>query len=185
MRIYTRTGDAGDTGLFSGRRVRKDALRVEAYGTVDELNNYIGLLRAEPIDDDVDELLSRIQRELFSLGADLATPAGERRADTVPRIGPAHVQSLEDAIDEIEGELPPLRSFILPGGTRAGALAHVARGVARRAERRIVTLADTEHVGPDTLRYVNRLSDLLFVVARLVTRRAGADDVAWQPPQRS
>lgn len=181
MRIYTRTGDAGETGLFSGRRVGKDALRVEAYGCVDEVNNYIGLLRSEDLADDVDGVLAAVQRDLFTLGADLATPSGERRADTAPRIEQSHVQRLETAIDEFDEQLPRLRSFILPAGPRPAALAHVARGVTRSAERRVVALSRTEDVGTGAIRYLNRLSDLLFVIARLLTMRRGLQDEPWHP----
>lgn len=180
MRIYTRTGDKGETGLFSGQRVRKDSTRVEAYGAVDELNNYIGLLRAEPLPADVDGALLQIQRDLFTLGADLATPAEGRRADKAPRIEERHVQSLEKSIDDFDGQLPPLRSFILPAGPRSAALAHVARGVARRAERRIVTLAAEETIAPAAIQYVNRLSDLLFVIARLLAHKQGFTETPWQ-----
>lgn len=181
MRIYTRTGDAGETGLFSGARVGKDAARVEAYGAVDEANSYIGLIRAEQLDDDVDAVLLQVQKDLFSLGADLATPPEGRRADAVPRIEADHAAALEKAIDVFQAELPRLRSFILPTGPRAAALAHVARGVVRRAERRTVTLAREEAVSPETIRYLNRLSDLLFVAARLIAKRAGATEEPWLP----
>ena len=181
MRIYTRTGDAGETGLFSGARVSKDAARVEAYGAVDEANSYIGLIRSEQLDGDIDNVLMRVQKDLFSLGADLATPAEGRRADAVPRIEAGHVAALEAAIDEFDAQLPPLRSFILPTGPRAAALAHVARGIVRRAERRTVTLARSETISPETIRYLNRLSDLLFVVARLIANRAGIPEEPWLP----
>lgn len=181
MRIYTRTGDSGETGLFSGTRVSKDAARVEAYGTVDEANSFIGLLRAERLDADVDAVLERVQHDLFALGADLATPADGKRADAVPRITADNVASLERAIDEFDKELPQLRSFILPAGNRAVALAHTARSVVRRAERRTVTLARTENISQETIRYLNRLSDLLFVLARLIAHRAGANEQPWQP----
>ncbi|MFS8628485.1 MAG: cob(I)yrinic acid a,c-diamide adenosyltransferase [Limnochordales bacterium] len=181
MRIYTRTGDGGDTALFSGARVGKDASRVEAYGTVDEANSFIGLLRAEGLDADIDGVLEQVQRDLFTLGADLATPPSGRKDDAVPRIGPEHVEALERAIDEFDAQLPRLRTFILPTGPRAAALAHVVRTVVRRAERRAVALARTEPVSPDVVRYLNRLSDLLFVVARLIAHRAGAAEQPWQP----
>lgn len=181
MRIYTRTGDRGETGLFSGQRVGKDALRVEAYGAVDEINNYIGLLRAESLPEDLDEVLADIQRNLFTLGADLATPPGARRSDTVPRIGDDHVEQLEKTIDGWDGELPPLRSFILPAGPRPAALAHVARGVTRTAERRVVALSRTEQVADQVIQYLNRLSDLLFVLARVITNRQGLRDEPWHP----
>ncbi|HEY8495513.1 MAG TPA: cob(I)yrinic acid a,c-diamide adenosyltransferase [Limnochordales bacterium] len=182
MRIYTRTGDTGETGLFSGARVRKDDPRVEAYGTVDELNSFIGLVRAETLDADLDQLLAQIQNELFVLGADLATPPGSRRDDRAPRIGPEHVQALETAIDHYDAQLPPLRSFILPAGPRAAALLHTARAIARRAERRVVTASREAAVSPEAIRYLNRLSDLLFVLARAVAHRAGIGDVPWHPP---
>lgn len=181
MRIYTRTGDGGETGLFSGKRVGKDDLRVEAYGAVDEVNNYIGLLRAESLPEEVDRTLADIQRDLFTVGADLATPADGRKADRVARIGADHVQKLEKAIDELDGQLPPLRHFVLPAGPRAAALAHVARGVARTAERRVVALSRVETVTPGVLHYLNRLSDLLFVVARFVTNKMGLRDEPWHP----
>lgn len=181
MRIYTRTGDAGETGLFSGQRVGKDAIRVEAYGAVDEVNNYIGLLRSEDLPTDVDSVLIDIQRDLFTLGADLATPAGGRRSDTVPRVTSEHVQRLEAAIDRFDEELPPLRSFILPAGPRAAAFAHVVRGVARSAERRVVALSREEEVAPAVIQYLNRLSDLLFVTARLLTIRQGVAEQPWLP----
>lgn len=179
MRIYTRTGDAGETGLFSGARVSKDAARVEAYGAVDEANSFIGLLRAEPLAADVDAVLKQVQNDLFDLGSDLATPLDGRKADAVPRIEERHVKALEEAIDRFDAELPRLRSFILPAGPRAAALAHAARSVVRRAERRTVSLARAERISPETIRYLNRLSDLLFVIARLVAHRAGAGDEPW------
>lgn len=181
MRIYTRTGDGGETGLFSGKRVGKDDLRVEAYGAVDEINNYIGLLRAESLPVEVDRVLADVQRDLFAVGADLATPADGRKADRVARIDDGHVKKLEAAIDEWDGQLPPLRSFILPAGPRAAALAHVARGVTRTAERRVVALSRVESVTPGVVRYLNRLSDLLFVLARFVTNKMGLQDEPWHP----
>ncbi len=182
MRIYTRTGDGGETGLFSGQRVPKDDPRVEAYGTVDELSSWIGAVRAEELDADLDRLLAQVQNHLFILGADLATPPGARRDERAPRIGDEHVQAIEKAIDGFDAELPPLRSFILPAGPRPAALLHVARATARRAERRVVALGRRAAVSPDGLRYLNRLSDLLFVLARVVAHRAGAGDVPWIPP---
>lgn len=181
MRIYTRTGDGGETGLFSGVRVGKDAARVEAYGAVDEANSFIGLLRAEGLDADVDAILRQVQSDLFTLGADLATPPDGRKAETVPRISADHVTTLERAIDALDAQLPTLRSFILPTGSRAAALAHVARTVVRRAERRTVALSRAEAVSQDAIRYLNRLSDLLFVVARLIAHRAGDPEQPWQP----
>ena len=178
MKIYTRTGDAGETSLFGGTRVSKADSRVDAYGEVDELNAWLGLVRASRLDPDLDQPLVRIQQDLFALGAQLADP-GERIADRVVKasLGAADVERLEAFIDRLESELPPLRRFILAGGTTAGAALHVARTVCRRAERRIVSLSPP----PDAIliKYVNRLSDLLFVVARVVNHRAGAPEIEW------
>ena len=178
MKIYTKTGDGGDTSLFGGTRVRKDDARVEAYGDVDELNACIGLALAGKPDAAVVEPLLRIQRDLFAVGAQLADP-GEHIAARVSKaaVTDADVERLEGLIDRFEAELPPLRRFILAGGSpQAGAL-HVARAVCRRAERRIVALAPA--VDPVVIRYVNRLSDLLFVLARAVNHRLGASEVEW------
>ncbi len=182
MRIYTKTGDQGDTGLFGGPRVPKDDHRIEAYGTVDELNSLLGVARAEALPADVDALLARIQSELFSLGAELATPNPAALGTAL--VGPGHSAALERAIDQYEAQLEPLKLFILPAGTRAAALLHLARTVCRRAERRLVTLrtAAAEPVSGELIIYLNRLSDLLFVLAREVNRRAGLADVPWQKP---
>jgi len=177
-RIYTRTGDRGDTGLIGGRRVPKDALRVEAYGAVDELNAHLGAVRAQTADADTAELLDEIQHRLFDLGAELATPAGAGGAG--PAIGDDAIDRLERTIDRLQALLPPLREFILPGGTPLAAALHVARTVCRRAERRLVTLAREETVRADLLRYLNRLSDFLFVLARVANTRAGRPDVMWK-----
>lgn len=178
MRIYTRKGDDGTTDLLGGRRVSKDSRRVEAYGSVDELNAYLGLaqvhLRAHPR---FAEMLQQIQNDLFTAGAELATPVG--RAVPVAPIGEAHVQRLETWIDEMEGNLPPLRHFILPGGSPGAAALHVARTVCRRAERRVVTLYRTEAGNPHLIIYLNRLGDLLFVMARAVNAAEGVQDVIW------
>jgi cob(I)alamin adenosyltransferase len=184
MKIYTKTGDDGETGLFGGPRVRKNAPRIEAYGTVDELNAVIGLVRAQRSSEsgaatsDLDELLARIQNELFDLGAQLATPDPERFG--IAGATEAHVSALENAIDRYEEELDPLKQFILPGGTPGAAALHLARTVCRRAERWVVTLAETERISPTTVVYLNRLSDLLFVLARAANRRAGMADVPWK-----
>lgn len=181
-RIYTRSGDTGQTGLFGGDRVAKDAARVEAYGAVDELNSVVGLVRSCGAGADHDLLLEAIQNDLFTLGADLATPdlADTRRgASAVLRLMPERVDALERAIDRIEAELAPLTSFILPGGCELASRLHVARAVCRRAERRCVALARAEPVNPAVIMYLNRLSDLLFVMARSANRRAGAPDVPW------
>ncbi len=169
-KVYTRTGDQGETSLIGGRRVRKDSPRVEAYGEVDELNSLLGLVRAHLKDSPVNRLLAEIQNELFTVGADLASPL-EIKA---PRIEPEHVARLERAIDEWNQTLPPLREFVLPGGSVPGALLHLARTVARRAERRVVRLATEEPINEHVLVYLNRLSDLLFVLARVINREAHA-----------
>lgn len=177
-RIYTRGGDKGLTSLVDGSRVAKHAARVAAYGDVDELNATIGLIRLETADlADVDAMLARIQNDLFDLGADLATPEGIEGA---LRIVDAQVTRLEGEIDVMNAEIPPLRSFILPGGKRAAAFAHLGRTVARRAERAISALAEAEAINMAALRYVNRLSDHLFVLARHLNDR-GAADVLWVP----
>jgi cob(I)alamin adenosyltransferase len=167
-KVITRTGDAGQTSLVGGARVSKASLRVEAYGEVDELNSLLGLARARLTDTQVDEVLGLIQNDLFTLGADLASPAEIE----VPRISDSFVTTLEGFSEEFLNELEPLKEFILPGGSEAGAVLHVARCVARRAERRVVALAEHEAVNGATVVYLNRLSDLLFIIARAVNRRA-------------
>ncbi len=160
----------------------KDHLRVEAYGAVDELNAHLGIVRAHVADSELGPLLDEIQHRLFDLGAELAAPAGAAAA--APSIGDAAIEGLERAIDTYQAGLPPLREFILPGGALPAAEVHVARTVCRRAERRLVTLARRETVRPDLVRYLNRLSDLLFVLARVVNQRAGRSDVAWRKTRR-
>lgn len=174
-RIYTRTGDGGETGLADGSRVAKDAPRVEAMGAVDELNSTLGVLLAEPLPDDLRACLADVQHDLFDLGGELAVPGHAILAD-------AHITRLEQALDQFNAALPPLKDFILPGGSRAAALAHVARTVCRRAERRVVTLANSETVPELAGPYLNRLSDLLFVASRVLNRASGAagTDVLWQ-----
>ena len=181
MKIYTKTGDAGDTGLFGGGRVGKDHPRVEAYGDVDELNAMLGLVRAlEPMPR-IDEVIVPIQRDLFAIGALLATPDREKMHASLDkaRIDDSRIRELEVAIDHCEGELDPLRSFIVPGGTAKAASLHVARTVCRRAERRVVSLARTEELPPIVVVFLNRVSDLLFMLARVANRRAGAGEVSW------
>ena len=181
MRIYTRTGDDGETGLFAGGRVPKDHPRVAAYGDVDELNAALGLaMTLEPAAADRD-LLETIQRDLFTIGSELATPDPAKLAQALsgPRVGQAHVAALERAIDRQEEQLEPLRNFILPGGTPKAAAFHLARTVCRRAERAVVRLVRETAVSADVLKYLNRLSDLLFVLARAANVRAGVRDVTW------
>lgn len=181
MKIYTKTGDSGDTGLFGGGRVPKDDLRVAAYGDVDELNSALGLVRATEPEALGDELLEAIQRDLFAMGGHLATPDPDkvRAALEKATLAETRVQAMEDAIDAADAELPPLRAFILPGGTAKAAALHLARTVCRRAERSVVRLAGAAQVPALFLVYLNRLSDLLFTLARLANHRAGRTDVTW------
>lgn len=172
-KIYTRTGDAGTTGLGDGSRVGKDAPRVAALGDVDELNAVLGVLLCETLPDEVRTLLTGVQHDLFDLGGELSVPGGAFLKNTQPG-------RLETAIDHYNGELAPLQEFILPGGTRAAALTHHARTVCRRAERTVVALAHDETVSDPARQYLNRLSDLLFVLARWLNRYAGQGDVLWQ-----
>ncbi|QRI66037.1 cob(I)yrinic acid a,c-diamide adenosyltransferase [Shinella sp. PSBB067] len=185
-KIYTRTGDKGTTGLAAGPRRKKHDLRVESYGEVDEANSCIGLVRQHLADHPtLDRMLMRIQNDLFDLGADLATPATGRKLDYEPlRIVQAQVDRLEKEIDALNADLEPLRSFVLPGGTSAAAALHLARTVARRAERRIVALQDSEGetVSAVAVAYINRLSDFLFVAARWVNDK-GRTDILWVPGQ--
>jgi len=171
-KIYTRTGDRGTTGLGDGSRTDKDSSRVEAYGTVDELNSTIGLVLAADLPESVRTCLTRVQHELFDLGGELCLP-GEA---LIPE---GYVQQLETDLDGFNDGLPPLQDFILPGGSEAAARCHLARTVCRRAERRVITLAGDEAVNPESVRYLNRLSDLLFVVARVLAREAGGSEVTW------
>lgn len=178
-RIYTRTGDKGDTGLADGSRVAKDAPRIEAMGAIDELNSAIGVLLAEAMPDDLRACLTNVQNDLFDLGGELSVPGHAILADS-------HVAQLESALDKFNATLPALKDFILPGGSRAGALAHVARTVCRRAERRVVTLSKNEAVPALACPYLNRLSDLLFVASRVLNRFGDTDsnsggDILWQP----
>jgi cob(I)alamin adenosyltransferase len=173
-KIYTRTGDKGTTGLGDGSRVEKDHIRVEAFGTVDELNSAIGLIRAEQLPEGMDPLLSEIQHRLFDLGGELSVPGY-----TV--IEPSDVATLEQRLDEYNAALPPLKEFILPAGGRATAYCHLARTICRRAERRVYTLSKSEAINSQSLAYLNRLSDLLFVTARVLARVEQGTEVLWQP----
>ena len=178
MKIYTKTGDEGETGLFGGARVSKSDSRVAAYGDVDELSSQLGVVRAAGVPEVIDALLERIQSELFRLGAELATAPGRELKGFEP-LDDACVGALETAIDETETRLEPLKSFVLPGGSIAAAHLHVARTVCRRAERAVVGFGS--EVRPVVLRYLNRLSDLLFTLARDANRAAGVKDVPWLP----
>lgn len=185
MKIYTRRGDQGETDLFGGPRVGKDDVRVEAYGAVDELNSVVGLASAQTAQDDVRELCNLIQNTLFDLGAYLATPEESRREKGgIPKPENEQIIELEEAIDSFETELTPLRNFVLPGGAVASASFHLARTVCRRAERNCVALMREANIDPLALGYLNRLSDLFFVVARLENARSDVSDVEWTGRKR-
>ena len=177
-KIYTRTGDDGTTGLGDGTRVAKDSARVNAYGTVDEANSTIGLLLAAELPDGVRELLTRIQHQLFDLGGELCIPGHAAIFD-------ADIEALEARLDHYNDDLPPLKDFILPGGGEAAARCHIARTVVRRAERDAVTLSRHDAVRPQAIRYLNRLSDLLFVLARVLARSSGHGEVLWDHDRRN
>jgi cob(I)alamin adenosyltransferase len=181
VKIYTRTGDHGETGLFGGGRVRKDHPRTTAYGDVDELNSALGVARATAPTDFFDSLLESIQRDLFSIGGHLATPEPDKvkKALEKAELSPARVTLFERVMDEADSELPPLRSFVLPAGTPKTAALHLARTICRRAERSVVSLSRENEVPDLFLAYLNRLSDLLFTLARLANHRAGTADVTW------
>ena len=176
-KIYTRTGDDGTTGLGDGTRVAKDSARVNAYGTVDEANSTIGLLLATEVPADIRELLTRVQHQLFDLGGELCIPGHSAIFD-------ADIQRLEDQLDGFNADLPPLKDFILPGGGMAAAQCHLARTICRRAERESVTLSHHDAVRPEAIRYLNRLSDLLFVLARVLARASGHGEVLWNHERR-
>jgi cob(I)alamin adenosyltransferase len=180
MKIYTRTGDRGDTSLFGGQRVPKDALRIEAYGTVDELNSILGIVRAENQEPQIDRILNQVQRQLFDLGADLATPRSSHQKG-IKRIEPHDTRPLEKTIDTLEAHLKPLKNFILPGGSPVAARLHFARTVCRRAERAVVRLSRNEDIGDAITVYLNRLSDLLFVLARHANHAAKVPETKWKP----
>jgi cob(I)alamin adenosyltransferase len=184
MKIYTKTGDAGETGLYGGTRVSKADTRVEAYGTVDELNALLGLARAHVNDVQVDRTLKDVQNALFDVGADLATPADAKARGRITPVDADDVAWLERHIDEYDSELADLEAFILPGGNPTGAALHAARAVARRAERRVIALEGGHEVNPNVRIYLNRLSDLLFVLARIVNMRAGVSETAWRVRDR-
>ncbi|HSP87771.1 MAG TPA: cob(I)yrinic acid a,c-diamide adenosyltransferase [Ignavibacteriaceae bacterium] len=182
MKIYTKGGDKGETGLFGGERVSKDSLRIEAYGTVDELNSFIGLTVIEIKDPEVKALLNKIQDTLFTLGSDLATPENQKnKTYTIPRINKSHAEEIEKEIDKFDSKLEELRNFILPGGCKSSALLHICRTICRRAERRVVSLNNGVNVNPDIIIFLNRLSDLFFILARYENKISGMEDVKWQP----
>ena len=183
MKIYTRAGDRGETGLIGGLRVPKDHPRVEAYGAIDEANAILGVVLNRLREPDLAEILAEVQRDLFVIGALLATPPESRSRKSVEAIDESRITQLERWIDAADQELPPLRNFVLPGGTEAAALLHQARTVVRRAERRCVGIVEGAGSDGSALRYLNRLSDFLFVMARLVNRRGGAGDRIWTPEE--
>jgi len=178
MKIYTKTGDKGDTALFSGGRVPKHHLRVESYGTIDELNSIVGVVRATQPSAQTDTWLEELQNQLFHLGADLATPM-DAKADWIARVTAEQVEWLEETIDTMTEQLDPLSNFILPGGTMAGAQLHVARTVCRRAERIVSALQEAEEINTFSLIYINRLSDWLFTLARYENKQAGEPESKW------
>lgn len=180
MKIYTKTGDTGETGLFGGPRVKKSDPRVEAYGDTDELNAAVGAARALVEDPEIDTQLAKIQEELFCVGAELATPHGAKARSAIPPVDPAWAARLEAAMDAWDEELPALSNFVLPGGTRTAAALHLARTVCRRAERRAVALAGEVEVDAAVLVYLNRLSDFLFVAARIANHRAKKEEPLWR-----
>lgn len=191
MKIYTKTGDEGTTALFGGTRVKKYNLRIDSYGTVDELNAYIGLIKDQDIDEATKETLLNIQNELFTLGAMLATPpeketlkSGKERLN-IPKVNVNSIQYLENKIDAMDAELPQMTHFILPGGHQAVSFCHVARCVCRRAERLCVELNDEETINPDILKYLNRLSDYLFVLARMLSKKLQVDEIKWIPTKNN
>jgi cob(I)alamin adenosyltransferase len=179
VKIYTKTGDRGDTRLFDGTKVRKYDDRVNAYGAVDELNSFIGAAASFLADDALRDMLAAIQKDLFSVGAQLADPGFKQHARAKFELPPERISALETAIDTFETELPPLRQFILSGGGHAGAMLHIARTVCRRAERQVVGLSEKVDVGSNVIVYLNRLSDFLFVIARVVNHREGKPEVVW------
>jgi len=181
MKIYTKQGDKGETGLFGGDRVSKSSLRIEAYGTIDELNSFIGLTITELLNTEVKELLQGLQSQLFIVGSDLATPDNEKtRKYNIPRVTNAFALEAEKAIDYFEGKLEELKNFILPGGTKSASLMHICRTICRRAERRVVQLSSAEEINGNIIMFLNRLSDLLFVLSRVENAEANFPDVIWK-----
>lgn len=184
MKIYTKTGDTGETALFGGKRVPKDALRIEAYGSADELNSVLGIVRSLQPAPVIDTAVAKIQSQLFELGADLATPNGQK-SSYIPRIKKKHVAMLEKMIDRLDAQLEPLKVFVLPGGSLVASHLHLARTVCRRAERAAVTLARTENIGEHVVTYLNRLSDLLFVMARYANMKEKYPEPKWLNKKRN
>lgn len=190
MKLYTRTGDDGMTSLFGGTRVSKDHLRIRAYGSVDELNAVLGVAlcacdAGNAVEQRLHQILTLLQSRLFDIGADLATPEGNKHQAKIHRVDEADVAQAEGWIDEVDGGNPPIQTFVMPGGTELAARLHMARTVSRRAERDVVALAATEPVGEPLLRYINRLSDLFFAMARRANHARGLPDVPWIPAKKA
>ncbi len=182
MKIYTRKGDAGETSLFGGSRVSKSSLRIEAYGTVDELNSIVGLAASYSLSPKGTLWTRQVQEYLFILGADLATPPSSKTR--INRIGDEEIKNLEEAIDEMDDKLPPLKNFILPGGSQQGAVLHMARTVCRRAERAVVACGEEEEISEESLKFLNRLSDFFFMLARYENSYLGTQEEDWKPERQ-
>ena len=180
MKIYTKTGDFGNTSLFGGKRVDKDNQRIEAYGTLDELNSVIGLILVEKVNEKTRKILTILQQSLFVIGSELATPS-DVQSKAIRPLTNEEIKLLENYIDEIDADLPPLKNFIIPGGTKAASLLHFARTVCRRAERRIVEIDKSENISKNIIAYMNRLSDLLFVIARFENHVTSTPETEWKP----
>ncbi len=181
MKIYTKTGDTGLTSLISGRRVSKADIRIDSYGTVDELNSWVGLVRDQPVNESRRELLKEIQDRLFTVGATLASDPDKTSRKAMPDIVEGDITLLEQAMDAMDAELPELRAFVLPGGHQSVSFAHLARTVCRRAERLVIGLNEHSPVDPLVIQYLNRLSDYLFMLSRKMTQELGSEEVAWKP----
>jgi cob(I)alamin adenosyltransferase len=180
MKIYTKTGDSGKTGLFGGARVDKNNARIEAYGTIDELNSLIGVILSSEINEKNRTILNRVQQTLFTVGSELATPS-DVKSDIIQALKHDEIKYLENCIDEIDDKLEPLKNFILPGGSKSAALLHFARTICRRAERKIITVNTTDNVNAEILIYINRLSDLLFILARFENYSNSTTEIEWKP----
>jgi len=178
LKIYTKTGDDGTTGLQGGRRTLKSDIRIMAYGAVDEINSCLGVALSHDLDDDIKDLLTRIQNELFVAGSDLSDPNLDNKKN---RVTESMILNLEKNIDRLEEELPPLANFILPGGHKSASYIHLARTITRRAETQVIALAKQEQINPSCQKYLNRLSDLLFVLARTLNKRSNTQDIVWKP----
>lgn len=182
MKIYTKGGDKGETGLFGGERVSKNSPRIEAYGTIDELNSFIGLALTETKDSEVKKLLEKVQNTLFVLGSDLSTPDNEKnKSHNIPRISKNSYAKIEKEIDKFDYRIDELKNFILPGGSKSAALLHVCRTICRRSERQAVALNNIVNLNPDIIILLNRLSDLFFVLARYENKISGIEDIKWEP----